>query len=157
MAVRSVHGDMIITVGALLCQFPTGGTMPPVHNPVVEHIRHFAPPNGARDDEGGFFTRNSHKASIHVNHCYYFIYFEKCPRTPGRYWRCSRCAGRPIILTVQTQYVSFCCRLKLQGGGGSGGTLAQLVEQWTENPCVVGSIPTGATISIADSPTSASV
>ena len=31
----------------------------------------------------------------------------------------------------------------------SGGTLAQLVEQRTENPCVVGSIPTGATITLA--------
>ena len=26
------------------------------------------------------------------------------------------------------------------------GTLAQLVEQWTENPCVPGSIPGGTTI-----------
>ncbi len=26
-----------------------------------------------------------------------------------------------------------------------GGTLAQLVEQWTENPCVPGSIPGGTT------------
>ncbi len=28
----------------------------------------------------------------------------------------------------------------------SEGTLAQLVEQWTENPCVPGSIPGGTTI-----------
>ncbi len=27
----------------------------------------------------------------------------------------------------------------------AGGTLAQLVEQWTENPCVPGSIPGGTT------------
>jgi hypothetical protein len=27
----------------------------------------------------------------------------------------------------------------------SNGTLAQLVEQWTENPCVPGSIPGGTT------------
>ncbi len=27
----------------------------------------------------------------------------------------------------------------------AGGTLAQLVEQWTENPCVRGSIPRGTT------------
>ena len=27
----------------------------------------------------------------------------------------------------------------------SQGTLAQLVEQWTENPCVPGSIPGGTT------------
>ena len=26
-----------------------------------------------------------------------------------------------------------------------GGALAQLVEQWTENPCVPGSIPGGTT------------
>tara|TARA_B100000686_G_C16805502_1_gene989869 strand:- start:5647 stop:5787 length:141 start_codon:yes stop_codon:yes gene_type:complete len=26
------------------------------------------------------------------------------------------------------------------------GTLAQLVEQWTENPCVPGSIPGGTTL-----------
>ena len=30
--------------------------------------------------------------------------------------------------------------------GEDGGTLAQLVEQRTENPCVAGSIPAGATI-----------
>ena len=29
-----------------------------------------------------------------------------------------------------------------------GGTLAQLVEQWTENPCVPGSIPGGTTKSL---------
>ena len=28
------------------------------------------------------------------------------------------------------------------------GTLAQLVEQWTENPCVPGSIPGGTTLQI---------
>ena len=28
----------------------------------------------------------------------------------------------------------------------SQGTLAQLVEQWTENPCVPGSIPGGTTL-----------
>ena len=28
------------------------------------------------------------------------------------------------------------------------GTLAQLVEQWTENPCVPGSIPGGTTLKI---------
>ena len=28
------------------------------------------------------------------------------------------------------------------------GTLAQLVEQWTENPCVPGSIPGGTTFSL---------
>ena len=33
------------------------------------------------------------------------------------------------------------------GLGNDGGALAQLVEQRTENPCVVGSIPTGATTS----------
>ena len=27
-----------------------------------------------------------------------------------------------------------------------GGALAQLVEQWTENPCVPGSIPGGTTV-----------
>ena len=27
-----------------------------------------------------------------------------------------------------------------------GGALAQLVEQWTENPCVPGSIPGGTTL-----------
>ena len=27
----------------------------------------------------------------------------------------------------------------------NGGTVAQLVEQWTENPCVTGSIPVGTT------------
>jgi hypothetical protein len=26
-----------------------------------------------------------------------------------------------------------------------GGAIAQLVEQWTENPCVLGSIPSGTT------------
>src|SRR5699024_3729113 len=31
-----------------------------------------------------------------------------------------------------------------------GGTLAQLVEQWTENPCVPGSIPGGTTKQIPD-------
>ena len=29
-----------------------------------------------------------------------------------------------------------------------GGALAQLVEQWTENPCVPGSIPGGTTLQI---------
>ena len=28
------------------------------------------------------------------------------------------------------------------------GTLAQMVEQWTENPCVPGSIPGGTTLKI---------
>ena len=28
---------------------------------------------------------------------------------------------------------------------GKNGTLAQMVEQWTENPCVPGSIPGGTT------------
>ena len=33
----------------------------------------------------------------------------------------------------------------------SKGTLAQLVEQRTENPCVPGSIPGGTTVQILDS------
>ena len=43
-------------------------------------------------------------------------------------------------------------RLTGTGGSGytrgtfhSGGQIAQLVEQWTENPCVIGSIPILAT------------
>ncbi len=32
-----------------------------------------------------------------------------------------------------------------------GGALAQLVEQWTENPCVPGSIPGGTTKLARDS------
>jgi hypothetical protein len=31
------------------------------------------------------------------------------------------------------------------------GTLAQMVEQWTENPCVPGSIPGGTTIPLKTS------
>ena len=34
-----------------------------------------------------------------------------------------------------------CCTFAL----ANGGTVAQLVEQWTENPCVTGSIPVGTT------------
>ena len=34
----------------------------------------------------------------------------------------------------------------------SQGTLAQMVEQWTENPCVPGSIPGGTTLKIRNIP-----
>jgi hypothetical protein len=33
---------------------------------------------------------------------------------------------------------------------GYYGTVAQLVEQWTENPCVTGSIPVGTTKKIRE-------
>ena len=41
----------------------------------------------------------------------------------------------------------FCATLKLSvlDNASIEGTLAQLVEQWTENPCVPGSIPGGTT------------
>ena len=35
----------------------------------------------------------------------------------------------------------FCTRFSRK----SDGTLAQVVEQWTENPCVLGSTPRGTT------------
>ena len=35
------------------------------------------------------------------------------------------------------------CKLYLQSE--KGGAIAQSVEQWTENPCVLGSIPSGTT------------
>ncbi len=50
--------------------------------------------------------------------------------------------------------LDFCCtfapafRQKTLRGYGTGeaqGTLAQVVEQWTENPCVLGSTPRGTT------------
>ena len=34
-----------------------------------------------------------------------------------------------------------------------GGAIAQSVEQWTENPCVLGSIPSGTTIKKAQTDT----
>ena len=48
------------------------------------------------------------------------------------------------ILTSPDAFVRFGPHL-LTRAGKDGGALAQSVEQRTENPCVVGSIPTGAT------------
>ena len=50
------------------------------------------------------------------------------------------------ILTSPDAFVRFGPRLFTRAGK-DGGALAQSVEQRTENPCVVGSIPTGATTS----------
>ena len=49
---------------------------------------------------------------------------------------------KPGILTSPDAFVRFGPR-----AGKDDGALAQSVEQRTENPCVVGSIPTGATTS----------
>ena len=48
----------------------------------------------------------------------------------------SRKKSKKISINKKTSYI---CRPK------TGGTIAQMVEQRTENPCVTGSIPVGTT------------
>lgn len=53
------------------------------------------------------------------------------------------------MLWLSKKAIYICITLQ-QGNSMSltatGGALAQLVEQWTENPCVPGSIPGGTTL-----------
>ncbi len=39
------------------------------------------------------------------------------------------------------RWIAYLCSPSLLKGMTKGGAVAQLVEQWTENPCVGGSIP----------------
>ena len=61
---------------------------------------------------------------------------------------CSRLARQPVTLEVDGSSPFRVAKLSMSRAlcSAQHASVAQLVEQWTENPRVVGSIPTGGTI-----------
>ena len=61
---------------------------------------------------------------------------------------CSRLARQPVTLEVDGSSPFGVAKQNVESfGSPQYASVAQSVEQWTENPRVVGSIPTGGTIS----------
>ena len=58
---------------------------------------------------------------------------------------CSRLARQPVTLEVDGSSPFGVAKFEQSFGSAQYASVAQLVEQWTENPRVVGSIPTGGT------------
>ena len=63
---------------------------------------------------------------------------------------CSRLARQPVTLEVDgSSPFGVAINASVESSGSPQyASVAQLVEQWTENPRVVGSIPTGGTIKV---------
>ena len=60
---------------------------------------------------------------------------------------CSRLARQPVTLEVDGSSPFGVAKTNVESfGSPQYASVAQSVEQWTENPRVVGSIPTGGTI-----------
>ena len=59
---------------------------------------------------------------------------------------CRRVARQPVPLEVDGSSPFGVAKTEQSFGSAQDASVAQLVEQWTENPRVVGSIPTGGTI-----------
>ena len=60
---------------------------------------------------------------------------------------CSRLARQPVTLEVDGSSPFGVAKQNVESfGSPQYASVAQSVEQWTENPRVVGSIPTGGTI-----------
>ena len=59
---------------------------------------------------------------------------------------CSRLARQPVTLEVDGSSPFRVAKNVESESSPQYASVAQLVEQWTENPRVVGSIPTGGTI-----------